>query len=117
VSLESVTIAGADAVPGAEGNTEALSRPDAEVPPGSEGSRACAHGGSPGTWEVLPPPRQYPVRVAWVNKAPARPEGVRLGRWRTQDAGGTGERGNELAGKGGRKSERLVVPMTRGNLP
>ena len=102
---------------GAEGNTEALNRPDAEVPPGSDGSRACTHGGSPGTWEILPPPLQHPVRDVWVNKTPALSGGVRPGRERTQDAGGTGKRGNERAGMGGRKSERPVVPMMRGNPP
>ena len=43
--------------------------------------------------------------------------GARPSRERRQGAGGTGERGNELAGMGGRKSERLTVPRTRGNSP
>ena len=44
-------VVGADVLKTAEGSTEALRRPGAEVPPESE-SRACAQWGFPGTWEA-----------------------------------------------------------------
>jgi len=43
---------GADVVRLAEGSTDTLQWPGVNVPPGSQ-SRACPHGGSPGTWEAL----------------------------------------------------------------
>ena len=43
---------GADAVKIAEGSTDTPHWPGVNVPPGSK-SRACPHGGSPGTWEAL----------------------------------------------------------------
>ena len=103
-------------MPGAEGNTGASSWPDAEVPPGSDGSRACTHGGSPGTWEILPPPLEHPARAVWVSKTPALPGGVRPSRWRRQDAGGTGTRGDERVGMQAARSgevDRRPLPWRR----
>lgn len=58
-SLESILIAGADAVEVAEGIILAQDGIWVKVPPGSK-SRACAHWGSRGTWETLSSPPRIP---------------------------------------------------------
>ena len=50
-----------------------------EVPPGSE-SRARAHEGSPGTWEIPSSPRQIADGRQPETKLQARRRGVRVGR-------------------------------------
>ena len=89
----------------------------ASVLPGSE-NRAKAHEGSPGTWETL--------SVSLVNFRPgyrqtnsrpprpaSRPTGANTGRKRWYRQAKATKRG----GKGGRESERLIVPSKRGNRP
>ncbi len=56
-------VAEADAVLMAEGNTEALKRPGAEAPPGSE-SRARAQGFPRNLGDLAASPKRYPARGA-----------------------------------------------------
>ena len=84
------------------------------VPPGSK-NRAKAHEGSPGTWEPRPPPSTSPAREP-EHQSPrahgraSRPLGANRaqGWYRQAKATKCGERG-------GRESERLIVPLRPGN--
>ena len=111
---------GADVVKFAEGSTEALRRPGAEVPSGSE-SRAGRQWGSPGTWEALPPPQRPGPRGDREKENPW-PAAAALGRRREQTHERKSERyrqakATKCGGKDGRESERLGVLVKPGNRP
>ena len=88
------------------------------VTPGSE-SRANDHEGSPGTWETLPSPsstagRRYRLTNSRLIRGPASGadgDERRTQRWYRQ------AKETKRGEKGGRESERLIVPMKRGNRP
>src|SRR5512135_2749506 len=109
--------AGADVVIGTEGRVAAPQRPGVRDPAG--GQRAGhVHEGSPGTWEAPPPPRHLPAggyRVTNSRPAAGAPGGhgneTRVRPWYRQ------AKVTKRGGTGGRESERLILPMTRGNRP
>lgn len=74
--------------------------------------------GSPGTWEAPSPPRQIPAGGTggltpglWPTHSAAT--GAKLGCNRGTACAKTTKR----SGKGGRESERLILPLTRRNRP
>ena len=100
------------------GSTEVPQSPGTEALPGSK-STAYTYGGSPGTWEVLPPlshqsgraPEQQEPRPHFgaLDTVGERRERARDGKRRAK--------ATKRGGKGGRKSELSTVPVKQGNQP
>ena len=87
------------------------------VPPGSE-NMANDHEGSPGTWETLPSPSkcrpETPAYQLQVIHGPVS--------WAVGDEPGTQRwyrqaKETKCGEMGGRESQRLIVPLSRGNHP
>ena len=117
MSPEIVQVAGADVVKGTEGRVAAPQFGLATaIPPGSE-SRTRSHGfprnlGGP-VASTANPGRSY--RVTNSRPAADAPDGhgneTRVQPWYRQ------AKATKRGGTGGRESERLIVPPTRGNRP
>ena len=84
---------------------------------GSENT-AYAHGGSPGTWEALSPPRQN--KPAGAGRSNPRPPGA-VSAVRGSEAADAGvvprSEGNRASGTGGSGHSTFIVPAKRGNRP
>lgn len=106
----------ADAVQWSEGSTRGPKWPGLRVSPGSK-SRACGHGGPPGTWEIQVSP---PTQRGWGSHDPNNP-----GPGWSADAHGRNEqwalgwyrqtKATKCGGRGIGKSEQLVLALKAGN--
>jgi len=117
LSHETLVIVGADAILARGKRNARAVWPGKGIPPGSK-TRACLHGGRPGTWEVLPSPRQE-VREGEVNEVLRKGSRKSEHLHSTAEAGeptprdpAEGRRVSEHGTNGGKGGWELRVPAT-----